>query len=645
MRRIGALAVGLATVTALSFPMAPPVVADPAGGGGAAAASPTLSLADLGAGNAITFNVNRDNASTSVTFPVPTGLVPVALKAKVELPANLRSGTLAVSQGDRTIARLPLPARDLEVVTIPLAGVQVFGNWATLNLRLSALPLETYCWDPEMPIRLVNGSIAFAGNEKSPTTVAEFLPPVLRKVTIAIPAKPSPAETNAAVQLAAVVAARSGQSPEVAVVALPDGATALPTASATLERQIIVKDGAKKGLSLQGGPVPALLISGQGNELAEQVRLLDNEALQYAVSSGSAAESLPDQQWANDSTTLAQLNRAGNGLRSEALWPTVGIELDQTRWGHAIDGISVHVIGSYTPLPSTFGGEVTISVGGEVIDRWPVEAAGRIDRTVTVADRLLKRLTVVEVAVRTTGDPGHCGDHLPITLRVDGGTAIRANRANPPSPQGFQSFPQAVMPRILVGIGADTFGDTARAAQIMVGLRRASGVPLTTEVTTLQDAIDSGLPAVLVSAGGWKDTSIALPFNTDHGRITVTGVDPQDQSVTLNLDPEVKFGSLHAFFDGQRSLLVATSNGAPAQLDELLRYLAAEPGRWSGLNGRAVISASGQQPITVPLPPIDYSAQAPQPSSAANWFWWAAGGIAAVAALGAVAILMRARRS
>lgn len=653
LRRIGALSSVMAMLvwTAPGVAAEPPPAPGPApavSGGGGVAESPTLSLGDLGTSNTLSFYVNHDVTTTSLTFPVPPGLTPVSLKAGVELPINLRFGNLTVRQGDRTISRLLLPAPDQpQVLDIPLAGVQVSDNWVTLNLTMTALPLDGYCWDSVDPIRLVNGAVTFAGAELPPTTVAGFLPQVLSKVTIAVPAAPSPAESNAAVQLAAAVAERNGQKPEVVIVPLPDGATTLPTPSAPLERQIIVKEGPNKGLTLQGAPgVPALLVSGPGDQLTTQARLLADDALRYAVSSGSTADSLPDEQLVKDSTTVEQLT--GSGITSEAMWPTAGIPINQSRWGHPLGGVLVHLNGSYTPLPSNFGGEVTVSVGNQTIDRWPTEASGTINHTVAIPDRLLQRSTTLDVAVRTSGDSGHCGDHLPILLRIDGNTIVNVVRSNPPMPPGFRSLPQALMmPRIRIGIGPDAFGDTVRAVQIMVGLQRASGVPLLTEVTTLQQAIASTDPAILISADGWTDKAIALPFSTDQGRLTVTGLDAQNQSVTLDLDPAVGFGSLQTVFDGKRTVLIATSTGMPGQLDELLRYLAAQPGRWGGLDGRAIISAPGLEPITVSNPRAD-SAANPDPISTANqggnWFWWAVGGVAALAAAGAVAILLRARR-
>ena len=640
-RRLGALAAVIGMVLCLT----PSAQADETATD-AVADAPTLALADLGSSTTISLYGRRDVNSTSISFQVPEGLAPVALNATVELPVKLRSGTLAVKQGDRTISRLELPLNDGAPIVIPLIGTQVYGEWVNLTMIATTLPPEGYCWDPQYPMRFTNGSIAFTGTEATPTTVAAFLPPVLRRLTIGLPAKPSQTESDAAVQLATAMARRyGGQNPEVVLVPLADGANAVGEGSGPLERQIVVKEGPDKGLSLQGGPgVPVLMISGMGNELTNQTRQLSDVSLQYALSPKAVAGQLvTEQKILGDITTLEEMNRSG--LNSEALWPEVGIELDQTRFGHSLGGVRVHLMGSYTPLPDSFGGEVRASARGETVGRWPADATGAIDRWVDIPDPLLKRSTTLQVSVRTTGDPGHCGDYLPLTLRIDGDTQIETHAVDPPVTQGFQALPQALEPRVQVGIGADGFGDTVRAAQIMVGLQRSSAVPLETTVTSLKQALSSSGPAILISADDWTEKSIALPFSAEQGRITIAGTSHDGKPTTLNLDSDVHFGSLQTVFDGRRSLLIATSNGAPAQLDELLQWLSSERGRWSGLDGRAIVSLPGAEPVTIPTPPVGLSQQADgQIRNAHAPAWWAAGGVLTLAAIGALTLLVRTGR-
>lgn len=641
MRRFAALA---GIVAALVW-VAPPVAAQPTGNG-AVAQSPTISLADLGTSPTMSFYVNHEYPGATLSFPVPWGLSPVQFRAKLEMPLNIRTAHLAVTQGDRTLIRMNLPMQDQSEIVIPLEGMRISGGWASVDFAMDALPLDNLCWNDAARIQLVDGAITFRGNEAPPGTIADFLPSVLSKVTIAVPAKPSLAESSAAVQVAAAVANRNGQKPDVVVVPLPPGQMNVAAPSKPMERQIVVKEGGEQGLSLQGGPgVPSLLISGKGEELTSQARLLTDESLRLAVSAKTVAGALPGPDWLNDKSSVGELTQAT--LLSEATWPKVSIPLDQTRFGHPLGDIQVHLVGSYTPIPGDFGAELTTAVGGTVIDRWSASSDGLIDRMVTIPDRLLKRFMSLEVALRTTGNLGHCSDHLPATLRLDSNSALQVVDANPPIPQGFQSFPQALMPEVQFGIGTDAFPDTVRAAKIAVQLQRVSGLPLETRVTSIEQAIISGQSAVLVSPAGWFDPAITLPFTADDGKLTVQGLNANGDPTTLNVSAGAKFGSVQTIFDGSRSLLIFTSNGAPQLVDGLLDWLS-QPGRWEGLDGRALISLPDTQPFVVPNPPI-----APMPAKDASFManlgqsliWWLTGAVAAIAVVGGVLILRRAQRA
>lgn len=647
LRRLGALA-GIV----LMFAWAPCAAAEPTDGDTPPAPPPpagstTLALEDLGSSNTIWFDARRDITTSSISFTVPRGMATATLNATLEIPVNLSFGALTVTQGERTISRMKLPAEDQAALVIPLPGVEVFDNWASVTLTVTAVPFEDYyCWDPQAPIRLVNSSITFSGNEVAPTTVAEFLPPTLRGLTITVPAKPSQSESQAAIQLAAAMATRYGwQKTAINVVPLlPEGATTLPPPSLG-ERQIIVRESQDEGalgLSLQPNPgaLPALLISGPGEELTNQTRLLTDASLPYALSSKAVAGPLTtEQKPAGASATLEELKQTR--LTAESLRPEVNIKVDQSLFGQTLDGMRIHLIGSYTPLTENFNGEMTAAVGEEIIDRWPVNAEGVIDRWVDIPNTLVDRITTLKVRLQTDGDPGRCNDYLNMALRIDGSTMVEAKRASPPVPPGFRSLPQALMPRVQIGIGDDLLGDTIRAAQIIVGLQRNSAVPLLTTVTTLRQAIESRDPAVLISAGGWTDETFALPFSADQGRVTIQAFNEAGEPVSMTLEPAINFGSLQTLFDGQRSILIATSNGSPAQLDELLRWLSAKPGRWSDLDGRAIISVPGNEPVVVPNRRADLPTQsdAGTRQSGQGWAWWTAGGVAVVALVGALWIL------
>src|SRR6185503_17281852 len=126
------------------------------------------------------------------------------------------------------------------------------------------------------------------------------------------------------------------------------------------------------------------------------------------------------------------------GVNATAFKPQVVIGLDQTRLGRPVRDVRVRLQGSYTPLPSTVGGQVVVSVGGETIDRWAADSSGAIDRWVSIPQPKLQRHTNLSVAVDIAGNTGQCGEFQPVTLTIDGATAIDSTPADPPEPAGFQ---------------------------------------------------------------------------------------------------------------------------------------------------------------------------------------------------------------
>ena len=239
------------------------------------------------------------------------------------------------------------------------------------------------------------------------------------------------------------------------------------------------------GLSLVGsGGIPQLRISGPADKLKNAARLLTNGALNLAVSTNVVTGDLRSDprfpatppRWPRSVDASSPHRRGG---------AAVTIYLDQTKFGHSIQGVRVHVQGSYTPVPSAFGGQVTVSIAGEPLESWPAEPSGVIDRWIAVPDRLVGRSIALTVAVNTTGNEGRCNEFRPVVLTVLGSSVVETTPANPPIPSGFRSLPQALMPQVQVGIGQNSFPDLARAIQIVTGLQRITDIPLTTQVTSV----------------------------------------------------------------------------------------------------------------------------------------------------------------
>lgn len=615
----------------------------------------TLTLADLGSSSTLEFWGLTNNVP--LTLPVLHGLTPTALNATVELPINLRSGLITVTQGDRTIARVNLPTTDQAPIVIPLTGAEVIDNFLSVTVRTYLVPLDGFCLYPESPLRLANGTVTYTGAELPPTTVAHFLPPVLRKLTIYLPQSPSTAESDTAIRLATSTASHYGkQAPEIVVVPLQEGPAAPPTPPAPLERQVVVKEGPDNGLSLQGATgVPWLLVSGPLGQTDESnTAVLFSDLSELAFSSRAAVESLkPKVQLPADTATLRELGRPF--INATSLQPRVSVGVDQTRFGRSIRGVRVHLLGSYTPTPNNIAGRIAVTIGPETIDHWPTDGQGSIDRWIDVPDRLLQRYTNIELVLDVASNVGHCGDFYTagpgnqlLTLNINGDSTIQSSGAAPPTPDGLQSVPQTLMPRVQVGIAEHSLIDTVRALDILVGLQRMSALPIDTTVTGVKQAVDSSNPALLISADGWNQSDVTLPVAAGpSGPITVNAVGSGDKPTKLTLDPMLRFASLQTVFNRGRTLLIATSNGAPGQLDELIRWLKGDDNKhWQRLKGVAVVSVPGQEPVTVDHPPLPAGAAAAGSGSHSDldWLWWFGAGWVAVAIVGAGVILWRVRR-
>jgi len=627
-RILGAVTVGVVCAVVTAGP-----VSAQSGGAGQPAEAPTLSLSSLGADGDIA--LYGFSGSHSITVPVPKGLTPGALTADLELPPYVGGGTLIVTQEDRTLSRVELLATDTTPITIPLTGARVVDDTVSFTVRSRLLPEEGEClFNPTVPLKLTDAAIAYTGSEEVTDTVADFLPPVLARLTIFVPKTPSTAESDAAVKLTTAVVSRYGdQHPEVRLAALPGNGQ--PPPSGPLERNVVIREGGDPGVAVQGdrAGVPALLITGSGAELDDQVQLLDSELSRLALARKAVAG--PTKSSSDQTAKQASLTDLGQPtLSATAFEPRVVLPIDQTRLGGPVRDVRVDLKGSYTPLPSTVGGQIVVSVGDVTLDRWAAESTGTIDRSVTIPNSELERVTDLSIALEIAGNTGQCGEFQPTTLRIDGSTTINS-APDPAQSVGFQSIPQSLLPKTQIGLEEGSLEATSAAVAIGAGLQRLSGPRIDTEVTSLDDAIAGSLPAVLISTDSWDSENVVPPVRSDSdGQLTVSPVGGSG-GASLELDPSLKFASLQVGRSGNRTLLFAISDTGPKDLVALLDWLDSEPSRWANLTGTALLARPGAEPVHVDT---DEVLAAPTATTTSPLWWIAIG--AGVIVLGGIAVLV-----
>ncbi|MFC9995123.1 hypothetical protein [Nocardia sp. NPDC127526] len=610
-----------------------------------------LSLPALGMGKSLTFPGGQHQVS--LVLPILPGLAPTAILGTAQLPPHVARGTIEVSSGGRFVDRIDLPLGAPAPIRLSLAGAQVKQNAVSVTLTSSLVPEPGWCvtdwWG--VPLTLADVSVIYSGEEIQPTTVADFLPPVLGKLTVYLPAQPSTVESSAALTLGTAVIARYGRQPvDVEIRQLGADGRAPDHPPRFLERQVVIRESSDAGLRLENpGPEPVLRLSGDAKALPDQTRLLVSDLSKIAVSSGAAAVSLPQAPIVSpDSVTLSELGQTQLSATSIG-GVRVEFGVDQSRIGHPVRDVRIRLLGNYTPLPeSIMSGAIVVEANGTYIDGWPVDASGTIDRWVSIPDKLLTRFTTVGVTLRQTGVTEGCGLERPVTLTLHPDTEVASRPAAPAIPGGFEALPQALQPQVQVGLHDPGFADTVRAATILTGLQRLSVMPLRPEIVDFGKAVRSSVPAVLVSANGEGLESITLPLDPNNDELTLTANGIQGDSATVRLDPTVPMGSVQTTWSGGRTVVVATSTASSGHLDRALGWLQADLERWQELHGDALFQAGDREPEFFDPDAALGADSGPQPPpsiSLARTLTIAGAVVALLAVLAGAMLLMRRRKS
>ncbi|MEV0360590.1 cellulose biosynthesis cyclic di-GMP-binding regulatory protein BcsB [Nocardia sp. NPDC050697] len=601
-------------------------------------------LPALGLTAAQTFD-GRDDVVTLVV-PVPPGMAPATLRGTLQVAPDAGTGRIDLEVQGRVAGSIEVPPGSSTLpVSLPLAGVPVLNGAATVTLHSHLTDMgQGWCApDPTGTLTLVDASVDYTGDEAQPGVIADFLPPVLNRLTLYLPATPSADETAAALELGTAVVARyANQTVAVQLRPLGPGNAVPADPPGLLERRVVITEADTAGTTLQtgapGGPV--LAVTGRGTELRTQARLITSNMAWIAADTDAVAGSLElAPQLASDSVSLRDLGvstLSGTGPGRVR----IPIAVDQTRLGRPSGEVRIHLRGNYTPLPEVANGQLTVAVGDSTLDHWPVEGSGRIDRWIDIPDRLLGRFTEVVVALQVAGTAG-CEVAQPVTLTLDPESTVESVRRVPPVPGGFEALPQALMPAVQVGLSAGTLADADRALGLLAGLQRMTLEPLRPELVPLDTALDSASPAVLIAADGGLPDSLDLPLTVTGPTVTVAGpAGGPAQTVDL---PGQRLGSLQATWEGDRMLLVATSTGDPAAADRVLDWLRAEPDRWYGLRGGVLVQTGDREPILLQEP----VALPAEPAADDHTALLAAGAaLLGIGLIGAVLVLLtRARRN
>lgn len=560
-----------------------------------ALAQTVIDASSLGVSEALPFRDRTDEVGMPI--PVPAGLTPRTLVATVQTPVDLVGGDLEAWSGDLLLARVPLDgAEEFIRVEVPLGRATVRDQVADVTLRTVLDTGGQACPDwTERALILRDSEVVYDGEPDAPGVLADFVPPVLESLEIYLPDPPSPAEAQAAADLAATAAARFGKR-GLEIQVLPDSATRAATAS-PFTRRVEIREDEQTRIDLVKAPVPTVEITGNSTTLSQQSRSVSSGLRTLAITDSVTIDAplAPPRALITEAT----LDELGSGSVSARSVGTVRADfgIDQSQLATVSGDVTVDLLGSYSPPPAGHSGLMVVEAGGTVLDSWVADGSGVIDRTVTVPATLLGRYTEVSVGMQTAGESGVCGVAQPLTLLVSGASRVRVSEPASPAPGGFDSLPQALMPSMRVATGSGSLADVGRAITILSELQRLSAVALRPEWVSVEDLVNSRAPGILVTSESTPD-GFSLPLELTSGR-ALDVMSQGQEPATVRFYEDVDFASLQVVEDDGRAVVVASTSSGSAELDRTLDWLGAEPTRWNELRGNVLFTAPGRDPVAL----------------------------------------------
>ena len=456
------------------------------------------------------------SATRTITIPASPDLVPQTLVGTATLSPDAGSATVEVHDGQERVALLTLSGTDPAPFTIPLPPPVADADATVLEVR-TYLPFDgSDCRGrstvPE--VRLSGLTVQVDDSSEPPTTVGEFLPRVLRRARLWVPAAGTADTTSAALRLGTGLIHRYGAMPVQVEVRTLENGTLPDLPYEPLERDFVIgSDGADRDaitVTQSDGGAPLLVLPRSDPEAAAAA-MFDELAVvalsdTVEVAGNAAAPAVPARE-----RTLLSL-----GLPTGAVQGTgraeVGVDLPQAAFGGMVKSFDIRVHGITTP--SSEGSEVQVSVlfDNELLEVVPGSTNGefRVEDTVSIPPRgRQNRLTVV---AEERGDGGPCSAvALPISLQVSGSSSVEAD-LGPSLGRGFVRFPQAALPASDVVVADHEPGSVAAAVGLAVALQRLSPPLVGTNLVTVKGsesvaaAIGTDSPAILA----WDGDAAAL---------------------------------------------------------------------------------------------------------------------------------------
>ncbi|MET0701155.1 MAG: hypothetical protein ABWY93_15985 [Mycobacterium sp.] len=615
-----------------------------------AAVDTTMDWKTLGLESDVTLG---PNSPSSFTVPVPAGLAAQRVRGTIRFPMNIGAGYLEVDDGDgKFLGTVDLPpAGSAQAATpfdIDISAARVRASSVDLSFTVRPVDSGDKICGPLQQVELSDLTTVFSGTEQPATTIANFFPGVLERVTVYAPADAGAAEQQSVLTLVATLP-RIYQPQPLAVTVVTQPRGTIPAPAPQLERAIVVETG-PVGLTVEnaGNPGAYLRVSGRGDELTTQVSLLVNDLQTLAQASAFRVDQAgQDTFLAGDTLSFDQLKMTGKTdvLRTSNL--SIGVDRAALGAGR-VDSVQVHLLANYTPVPKDDTATVLVHSNGFVVYRALLDSTGLLDATFTLDRPTFGQYVRLEFALTYTPRQ-QCGALIaPISFQVDPRSTLTMHRGGPPL-GGFGALPSEFSPSFKVALDGSGPNQLVYAAKVVTAIARMTGRQLTPEVVDLKTAVDATSGTLIVArSSAISQTSLNPPLGGDG-----TGVDVGlPTELRANMDDGL--GSIQAFADKprNRTVVLVTTTSQWSLVDPLLDYLGdTNAGGWSRLSGDVLAAGQAGTPTNLAIRGEDTvgepgAVNAAQASAGIPWVGIGVGvAVVAIGAALAAAWLVRRRRT
>ncbi len=564
-----------------------------------APATKEISWEDLGLGRSL--RIVGFASTQDVTIPVPAGLRPTPITARMRIPPSVAEGFLEVRSRNRLLTMIPFEStQDRQRVVIPLDEARVEDKNLPLTFVVRMRSPDDVCTGLYVGgwFELENPVVTFEGEWKAPRTVGTFFPRVLHQVFVVTPPQPTYNEAQTALLLSTAMSRNFRQFEGFRVQLLPmndDGSLPEPEVPEPMfARMVVVQERPGENVirvaDSEIGAMPVLEVKGDGAGLQQQGQWL---ASQWEFSAQAheitnlqfiSTEEIGRSQVLLDDLQVPRWDVSGIGRMD------IPVAFSQGDLGGPVQKIGIRIAFYYTPLQADAQATFSVYFNEALIYSTTVsdsllQGDDYADLYVEVPKNLIQRDNTLVFSFVYTPVGGQCRiDAHPFTASIDRGSYLSVDYGME-DPLRFLHFPQVLIPNFQVAFSQLNFAQLEAAVTTVGELQRLTQTPITPNVMDWQEALEEKekLPTLLISHDPEDLKALDAPVLLEPFRV----LGPEG-NVLLTFSTETPFGVAEALtYEGRRLLLMAVQPGLP--IEELAYAIVDQPNGWYDLRGDAFI--------------------------------------------------------